>query len=697
MFREVRTSDVVLAIFLVAITAMLLVPLPTVLLDFLLVINIACAVILLLAGLYMPNILAMLSFPSLLLLLTLFRLGLNVASTRLILSQGNAGHVIQAFGSFLIRGEIVVGIIIFLIITIVNFIVVARGSSRVSEVAARFALDSMPGKQLSIDSDLRSGLISAEEAQKRREDLRKESQLYGSMDGAMKFVQGDAIAGLFIIVVNIVGGIYLGIRGGLSFSEAIQTYTTLTVGDGLVNQIPAILVSICAGIVVTRVSAGEESSLGLDVQSQVFHKPGNMLAAGGLMVFVGLVPGLPALPFIVVGGSLLLYGYLQKRRLFLSRNGIEGGEHHQYLPGSLKSSGEDESLGWNGMIVSLDPGSLYPKYRTDFDRFHHWWRELQNDFFQETGLKLPALRVSSDKSLAPGSYSIGVGDIRVAFGRIQQDSVLVEVNPGSAQILGLSVLGEDAHPLSGVRVFWAKDTPALRRIASAGEIRILSALEYMGLQAAGFFMRCPEELLTVSEVIQLETSLEKKYPGLLSHTINREFLNTPRLTEVLQQLVREGIGVRDFRQIVESVSSYCSTVGASLVQEGEFDLHDIVSYVRSTKKRGIIGRSMSTRGTVKVITLAEPILSLLEEMPPPSPMGQVALATDVSEKLKSSLLGITSGFLEHGVLPVSVLCRADIRSRLSSVVGDCLKGLGIVTFEELSSDIVVEPVAVWNI
>jgi type III secretory pathway component EscV len=247
-----RNSDAALAIFVVAVAAMLLIPLPTSLLDLLLAINLSFSLLLLLVGLYIPNALALLAFPALLLLTTLFRLSLNVASTRLILSNGYAGEVIQSFGDFLIAGDPVIGGVIFTIITIVNFIVITRGAGRVSEVSARFALDALPGKQMAIDADLRAGIISAEEACRKREDLRKESQLYGAMDGAMKFVQGDAIAGIFIIFTNILGGLYVGVlRGEMSFSEAVSTYTVLTVGDGLVSQVPALLISICAGIVVT--------------------------------------------------------------------------------------------------------------------------------------------------------------------------------------------------------------------------------------------------------------------------------------------------------------------------------------------------------------------------------------------------------------------------------------------------------------
>ena len=302
-------SDVFVAVFVLCIALLLLVPLPTMLLDFLIAFNIGFSLLLLLIGLSLQNALSLLTFPTLLLLSTLFRLSLNVASTRLILSEGEAGDVIRSFGTFLISGKLAVGLIIFLIITVVNFIVIARGASRVSEVSARFVLDSLPGKQMAIDSELRMGTISAEEAKLKREELRKESQLFGSMDGAVKFVQGDAIAGIFITFVNIFGGMYLGIKNGLSFEDAVQTYTMLTVGDGLVTQIPALFISICAGIIVTRVSSGKDSTLGSDLFSQVLKNKKIIYFVSFAILIFGTLPGLPFLPFLLTSLLLIAAGY----------------------------------------------------------------------------------------------------------------------------------------------------------------------------------------------------------------------------------------------------------------------------------------------------------------------------------------------------------------------------------------------------
>ena len=319
-----RNSEIFVSLFVLAIALLLLVPLPTFILDLLLVVNLSVAFFLLLVVLYLPNAVQLLAFPTLLLLTTLFRLGLNVASTRLILSQGDAGEVIEAFGTFLVGGELLVGLVVFAIITVINLIVIARGASRISEVAARFALDSLPGKQMSIDADLRAGLISPQEAENRREALRKESQLYGAMDGAMKFVQGDAIAGIVIIFTNIIGGLSLGLFHGMGIQDAVTTYTTLTVGDGLVSQIPAFLIAICAGLVVTRIGTGTETTLGGELQSQLFGQPAVLLVVAGLLFLLSFIEGMPQIPFVIIGiGCLGLWvGMMRSRRFPLAQHDV---------------------------------------------------------------------------------------------------------------------------------------------------------------------------------------------------------------------------------------------------------------------------------------------------------------------------------------------------------------------------------------
>ncbi len=298
-----KYSDIVLAVIVIAIVGMMIVPLPTILLDVLLTINISLSVIILLISLYIPTALRISIFPTLLLITTMYRLALTVSTTRLILSTGDAGEVVYSFGNFVARGNFVVGGIVFVILVIVNFIVIAKGSERVAEVAARFTLDAMPGKQMSIDADLRAGSIDMDEGKRKRRDLERESQLFGAMDGAMKFVKGDAIAGIIITVVNIVGGLSIGVlQKGMTAGDAAKKYALLTIGDGLVGMIPAILISTAAGIIVTRVGGEEEGAhLGKDVGAQLIAYPKAIAIAGGMLFVLGMVPGLPKIPFFVIG------------------------------------------------------------------------------------------------------------------------------------------------------------------------------------------------------------------------------------------------------------------------------------------------------------------------------------------------------------------------------------------------------------
>lgn len=697
IMERARRSDLFLAVFVVAITTMLLVPLPTPLLDVLLAANISFALLLLLVGLYMPNALALLAFPSLLLLTTLFRLALNVASTRLILSQGDAGRVIEAFGTFLIRGEIVVGIIIFSIITVVNFIVIARGASRVSEVAARFALDALPGKQMAIDSDLRAGLLRPEDAQRRRDELRKESQLYGAMDGAMKFVQGDAIAGFVIIFTNIVGGLYLGVSHGMSLADAFQTYALLTVGDGLVTQIPALLISICAGIVVTRVSSGENSTLGSDVGAQLFTRPGTVLFSGMILFIIGALPGVPTVPFLVVGGSFVGTALVLYRRERAGSAGTEadGDLRVAALPagapaGLLDGEGAEDPR----IVIALDAVVLHGLYRGSIDRYRGWWAELQHDFANDVGVRLPDVRVVADDRAAAATFRTSINGTVFDEGAVYLDAVLVECSPESAESLGIEIVATIAHPIGGHRVFWGRNSAALDSITAAAQIRTFDFFEYIALRAAAALQRTPEEFFTLTEMHGLLKLVEKRHPGLLGDVFKRNFMNVARFTEVFQELIRERVSVRDYRQIIEAVANYCSRF-SSLAEE-EYDLHEVVAFVRVARRRQLIGRLLSARRTLRVITLDQPLARVFEGAEVESPELPLVMDPDVLERCSATLDSLLAPVRQRGMLPVSILCGREVRHKVVSFLRSANVDLGVVTFDELDPTVGVEPVAVWG-
>jgi type III secretion protein V len=692
-----KYGDVILAILVLAITAMLVVPLPTTLLDVLIVTNIAVALLLLFVGLYLPNALALLSFPSLLLLTTLFRLGLNVASTRLILSQGEAGSVIQAFGSFLVRGEVVVGIVIFTIITIVNFIVIARGASRVSEVAARFTLDALPGKQMAIDAELRAGSITVEDARQRREELRKESQLYGSMDGAMKFVQGDAIAGFFIILTNIFGGIYLGVSKGQTFSEAVSTYTILTVGDGLVTQIPALLISICAGIVVTRVASSETTTLSSDIASQVFSNPLTVFLSAVVLVIFGLLPGIPKVPFFAVASVFFLVSYLLRRRpLVIGASGSSlidfQGNNLPLLPGSKM---DEEAQEDNSINLYLDSVWGYKVYRQNALRYSNWWQELRADFYNSTGMKLPELRTYSDDMLGSSAYSIQFANNQIEKQVLIPDALMLEINPENAFSLGINVIKECEHPLSDCRVCWAPNTLAVKHILDAAQIRYFDSFEYVGLRISQFFLVHPEELLTISEVHSSLKALEKKNPGLIVDVLAKNFIDIPRLTEVMHHLVREGFSVRDFKQIVEAVAVYCSSRGVTVSDSDNIDISDLVSHIRVSKRRQLMSRYSSVRGTLRVFTLSSEVEELFEgALGSNEDIGSVLDPVDY-QVLKEGLSSLIRPIHTRG-LPSVMLVRTELRQSVVKFLNTIEEKAQVITFDELEPRIEVEQIGTWN-
>lgn len=696
--RALKKGDIVLALFVTAIAAMLLFPLPTTLLDLLLVVNLAFSFLLLLAGLYMPNALALLAFPTMLLLSTLFRLSLNVASTRLILSDGDAGKVIQAFGTFLIRGEVGVGLIIFIIITVVNFIVIARGSSRVSEVAARFALDALPGKQMAIDSDMRSGLLTAQQAQQKREELRKESQLYGAMDGAMKFVQGDAVAGVVIIITNILAGFWIGVAGGMGIPEAVQAYTTLTVGDGLVHQIPALLISICAGLVVTRVSSGENTTLGTEVSAQLFTRPGTMVFAGTLLILVGIATPLPILPFTVVGAGLVAAGWFSGFRPLGATSPAAPGL--EYTPGSGHGlvALEDGVIG-DGLEleVVLDSAVLFKLYRMNQPRYEAWWRSFRNDFTQETGLSLPELRVSADERAAPSSYSITIAGSLIERDTVLLDAIFVEVAPESASEFGLEVLKVVEHPISGSRVFWAPQSPQVRRVLEAAGVRSYDFFEYIGLRCGVFFTEHPEESIGAAEVFSLLKGLEKRYPGLLSEGFQRGFISVPRLTELLHELARDGVSLRDFKQLVEGVAVYCTEQKIEIGEDHGLEVDDIVSFLRLHRKRQLVNRLLSPRRTLRVLTLADEVVSAFAEGEQGSRGAPPVLEPELFDRLGAGLRAVVGPLVSRGIPPVSIVCRGDVRAKVAAFARAISRHVRVVSLEELDPSIVVEPVGTWRV
>jgi type III secretion protein V len=484
-------ADAALAILVVAVVALMVVPLPTWLLDGLLATNLAVSVAILLVSLYVGSALEIAAFPTLLLITTLIRISLNVSSTRLILLNADAGQVIRAFGNFVVSGNFVVGAVVFLILTIVQFVVVAKGSERVAEVGARFTLDALPGKQMAIDAELRAGTIDGPEAAARRRALGRESQFYGAMDGAVKFVKGDVVATVLIALINIVGGVAIGVgQRGLSFSDALHRYGLLTIGDGLVTQIPALLMASAAGILVTRVASDEAgTALGSELSQQLFGVPRALGIAGLLITGLGLVPGLPTIPFVVIG--VLLFGASRLRRApAASRRGAPDPDGLEFHPGIVP---------WSLVASEKLAAALRPDGESGLAA------RLRETVFRDRGVPLPACAVSTDPREGDASARVMIHEVPAAY----------VVAPASLRPADAAAHVE----------------------AALTELLLARASDFLG----------------IAEVSELLERLEQASPATVKQVIPKR-LDVATLTDVLRRLVEEDIGIRDLKGILEALA-----------------------------------------------------------------------------------------------------------------------------------------------
>ncbi len=625
-------ADIALAALVVLVVGLMIVPLPTWTLDLLISTNLSAAVAILLVVLYVPDAIAIATFPTLLLLTTLFRLALNVASTRLILLQANAGEVIRAFGTFVVRGNYVVGAVVFLVLTIIQFVVIAKGSERVAEVGARFVLDAMPGKQMAIDAELRSGAIDGAEARRRRRLLQRESQFYGAMDGAMKFVKGDVIASLVILVVNILGGLAVGVgTKGMPVVDALKRYGLLTIGDGLVTQIPALVLSTAAGVLVTRVGSEESGTpLGEELARQLLGVPRALQVAGVFVVLLALVPGLPTPPFLVIGIALLLVGRSRARALSVEeqraatepaapRDRVRAGAREPafvplVVPWSVEVS-EDleplldaEPLGLRAAVVSL--------------------REV---LFAELGVPLPAPRVR---------VRVGLGE-RVAVVSLQEVPARVLQLPPS-------------HDLEA--------TVAAVRDATAELLRERAA-DFLGL----------------AEVQRLLDELEQFAPATVRNVVPKP-VSVVLLTDVLRRLLEERIGVRDLRLVLEALSTLAST---------EKDPLALAEYVRGQMRRAITFRLTQGRSRLPVVLLDGAIEDTVRRGIMRTPAG--AFLTLAPQASRDVVAAIEKALAGAGDRPV-VLTQPDIRRFVRRLLEPKHPEVWVSSFAEILPEIALDPV-----
>ena len=675
-----RFADVGLAALLVLIVVMMIIPVPTYVLDVLLAMNIAFGVMMLLTTFYVKNALDVSAFPSIVLIATLFRLSLNISTTRQILLNGFAGDVINAFGSFVVGGNYVVGAVVFLILVVIQFVVITKGSERVAEVAARFTLDAMPGKQMAIDADLNSGLIEEAEARERRANIQREADFYGAMDGASKFVKGDAIAGLIITLINIVGGLAIGmLQKGMDAGTAAQTYSLLTVGDGLVSQVPALLFSTATGIIVTR-SAGD-NNLGMDIVSSIASNHRPLFIAAGTLLAMAMVPGMPTIPFAVIGILMaamarVVYreGELQRDSADRSPRGAPGtsssganGAAAQAAPGSpenilplLTVDPMEVEIGY-ALISMVDPGQGGDM----LDRIGTIRRQMAMDL----GLVVPPIRIRDNIQLKPTEYVIRVKGAEVGRGELLPDHYLsMSVDQSDDALVGIPT----TEPSFGLPAVWI--SPEVRDQAEAMGYTVVDCPSVLATHLSEVIKRYGADLLTRQEVQKLIDLVKETNPAVAGELAN--VIELGDVQKILQNLAREQVPIRDLVTIFETLTDF-----------GRFakGVDFLTERVRESLSRMITLRLQDETGVLSVFALSP----RLEQRIKDSMQGdlnqgwQLGLSPAEIQQVIKSASAAAEQMAMAGLTPI-ILAHPDVRFVVRKIIEGTLPQLFIISYNEIS-------------
>jgi flagellar biosynthesis protein FlhA len=589
-----RRGDIALAIGIMTILVVLILPLPPILLDMFLAISIIMSVLILMTALFIQTPLEFSSFPTVLLIATMLRLSLNLASTRLILAHGHegtaaAGHVIQAFGNFVMGGNFVIGIIVFTILVIVNFVVITKGSGRIAEVAARFHLDAMPGKQMAIDADLSSGLIDEKEARKRRKTLEDEGGFFGAMDGASKFVRGDAVAGLLVVFINIIGGMIIGIvQQGLSFSDAAASYTVLTVGDGLVTQIPALIVSTAAGLLVAKAGVSGAADKALLGQLSGYPKALGMSAA--VMIVIALLPGIPMIPFLALGGGAGAMAYVFDKRMKVKA--AEEAKAAQATAAKTDASDEPIASALKIDDLKIELGySLLPLVNSadGGDRLTEQIKALRRSLATEMGFVMPAVRILDNVQLEPNAYVIKIKEVEAGGGKIWPGQFMV-MDPAGGQV---NLPGtHTAEPTFGLPATWIDG--ALKEEAALRGYTVVDAATVLSTHLTELLKNNMSELLSYAEVQKLIKEVPKEQSELIKDMVPSQ-ITVSGIQRVLQTLLAERVSIRDLSTILEGIAD---------AAPGSRNPATIAEHVRSRLSRQICAQFTSGSGYLPLIPLS---------------------------------------------------------------------------------------------
>lgn len=666
-----NNTDILLAFGLIFMLGLMLIPLPPLFLDFFLALNITMSVLVLIVSLYINSPLDLSVFPGLLLVFTLFRLALNISSTRLILIDGYAGKVIESFGQFVVGGNFVVGFIIFIILVIIQFIVIIKGSGRISEVSARFTLDAMPGKQMAIDADLNTGIITEVEAKQRRENVAREAEFFGSMDGASKFVKGDAIAGLLINGINIVGGIIIGVvMKDMSIIDAIQTYTILTIGDGLVSQIPALIIATASGMVVTRSSSG--TALDAQIKLQLFSNPKVLGTVSGVIFLFGLVPGMPTVPFLLLSAGIGTGAYFknktkQKEASAVPEKPEEETSKEEKVEQYLQVDPVEIEIGY-GLISLVDEeqgGSLFQKISS-----------TRKFIALEYGVLIPPVRVRDNLQLDPNSYIIKIKGNVVADYEIYADRYLA-MNPGDSteSVNGIPT----TDPAFNLPAFWV--LPDEKDKAELSGYTVVDSVSVLSTHLQETLKKNFDKILTRQAVKQLLENLKKEYPAVIDE-ISPDVLSLGTIQKILQNLLKEYIPIKDLVQILEALLDY-SKVTKNVDVLTEYVRHSIGDTIANLYRdnHGVIhaaavGDLLETKITQSLQNQKEVVQSL-------------GLSPVELKIINDNLIDVNEKFRMLGYTPI-IITSATIRPYFFRLINSSFPDVAVLSYSELPPNVEIE-------
>lgn len=680
--KYTKNTDLFMAFGLLVIIGVMIIPLPPVMLDLALTFSLASSILILLVSIYAKKALEFSVFPSLLLITTLYRLALNVATTRLILSHGHegvqsAGTVIQAFGNFVVGNNYVIGTIVFVILVVINFVVITKGSGRVAEVAARFTLDAMPGKQMSIDADLNAGLINETEARKRRQEIEQEADFYGSMDGASKFVRGDAIAGIVITVINIVGGLLIGVlQKDLDAATAAKNYTMLTIGDGLLAQIPALIISTAAGVVVTRNSRSGED-MGTEMASQLLFNPRAVGISGTVIALLGLVPGLPTIPFLLMGGALGGMSWLIKR--YQQEAEETERKRAEEVAASPKKENIENLLPLDMVELEVGYGLINVVESDQSGDLLERIVSIRKQFALDLGLVVPSIHIRDNLQLASGEYRLLIKGNKVGGGVLRPECLLA-MDPGnvSEPVDGYPT----KEPAFGLDAIWVH--PGLKEQAEVSGYTVVDLPTVMATHLTEIIRGHAHELLGRQEAAALVDNFKKTHPKVVEDLIPDQ-LSLGSVVRVLQNLLKEQVSIRDLRTIFETLADEASK---------SKDIEVLTEATRKALARSITAKYVTDQGNVPVMTLHPYIEELIANSLLQTEQGvQLVMDPQTAQKLITEIAGTVEQHPEIAGQPI-LLTSPTSRRHLYKLTSRFIPQLVVLSHSELTSDANVKSVGI---